>query len=117
MANLYTVALNQTIEPTDINQAVNVLQQPSGGTETGNYFLAGPVYANGAVVSEYVNSRSRGSVPVSVSIDESTLAHTGGMNATPSTGQLTSGGFQIYSLNTTGPNVNARAGGAFTIQY
>ena len=117
MANLYQVVLNQNIEPQDVNQLVVIDQQPSGGTETGHYFLAGSVYANGALVSCYIPSRSRGSTPVSVTIDETDQVHTGGINATPSTGALTSGGFQVYSLSTTGPNVNARAGGLYTLQY
>jgi hypothetical protein len=94
-----------------------VLMQPSGGSESGKYFIAGPVYTSGAVVSQYMQSISRTSVPISVSIDESLQAHTGGMTATPSTGQLTSAGFQVFTLSTTGPNGNARAGGNFTIQW
>lgn len=114
---LYTVSGGNVIQSADIDQLVNVLQQPSGGQEKGKYFMAGPVYANGAVVAEYVGSLSRGATPISVTIDEADLAHTGGMNATPTTAQLTASGFQVFSVTTTGPNVNARAGGNYTIQY
>jgi hypothetical protein len=100
-----------------LNNLEAVLKQSSGGTESGKYFLAGEIYANGAVISQYMQSLSRTSVPVSVSIDESIQAHTSGMTATPSTGQLTSAGFQVFTLSTTGPTQNARAGGNFTITW
>lgn len=114
---LTIVVTGATINASDLNQTINVLQQPSGGQEKGKYFMAGPVYANGAVVAEYVGSLSRGATPLSVTIDEADQAHTGGLNATPTTAQLTASGFQVFSLSTTGPNVNARAGGGYTIQY
>jgi hypothetical protein len=114
---LTTVVVGGQINAADINQLVNVLQRSSGQSETGKYFLAGPIYATGAVVSVYICSLSRGATPVSVTIDEADQAHTGGLNATPSTGQLGANGFQIFSLSTTGPNVNARAGGNYTINY
>lgn len=115
--SLTTVVSGNVIQAGDINQLVNVLKQPSGGTETGKYFMAGPVYANGAVVAEYVGSLSRGSVPVSVAVDTADQAPTGGMSGSVSTAQLSASGFQVFSLTTTGPNVNARCGGNYTISY
>ncbi len=115
--SLYTVNPDQTAEPEDLNQLVSVLQQSPGGKEQGEYFIAGPVYGNGAIVSAWVGSLSRGSLPVSVTVDTSIQAPTGGMNSNPGTSNLSANGFQIYNLNTTGPNVNARAGGLYTLQY
>jgi hypothetical protein len=99
-----------------VNQIVNILQQGSGGQEIGKYFLAGPVYTTNAVVAQWIQTISRGSTPVSVSFDTSTVSPTAGMG-TLSTGNLSSSGFQIFSINSTGPSPNARAGGNFTIQF
>ena len=115
--SLYTVNTGNTINAADLNQVVNVLQVPSGGTEAGQYFLAGPVYTSAAVVALFMPSRSRGATPVSVAVDTSLLSPTGGMSGTPSTNGLGTAGFQIFSLSTTGPNPNARCAGAWTIQY
>jgi hypothetical protein len=114
---LSTVITGGQINAGDVNQLVNVLQQPGGGQEKGKYFLAGAIYGNGALVTLYMPSLSRNSAPVSVTIDEADQLHTAGINAAPITGQLTAGGFQIYTLSTTGPTQNARAGGNYTIQY
>lgn len=102
-----------TIQASDLYQ----LCRPSGGQETGHYWLAGPVYTSGAVISLYMPSQSRGATPVSASIDTTQQAPTGGMTAAPSTFNLTSDGFQISTTSTTGPNTNARAAGGYTIQY
>ncbi len=115
--SLVTVTTGNTILASDINQLVNVLQRSATQQEQGKYFLAGPITNNTDVVSCYIPSLSRNATPVSVAIDEVDQAHTGGMTATPSTAQLTASGFQVFSLSTTGPNHNARAGGGYTIQY
>ena len=114
---LTTVVTGGQINAADINQLVNVLQRSSGQSETGKYFLAAPIYATGAVASLYIPTLSRGASPVGSSIDDLDTPHTAGMNATPTIGQLTANGFQIFTLSTTGPNVNARAGGSWTINY
>jgi hypothetical protein len=93
----------------------NVLQAPSGAQEVGVYFLAGSGYTTSAVISEYFLTRSRGSAPVSLTVDTSIQSPTSGMG-TIATGQLTSSGFQIYAF-TTGASTNARAGGVWTVQY
>ena len=117
MAGLYQVTFGQVSSPTDLNQLVTILSQPSGGVEKGHYFLASGIYTSGAVISTYVPTLTRNTAPVSVSVDTADLAPTGGLSGTPTTLQLTSGGFQVYSLSTTGPNVNARAGGNYTANY
>ena len=93
-----------------------VLIQNTGGSESGKYFVADGVYTSGAVANAYIQTISRTTIPVSVSIDTADLAPTGGMSA-PATAQLTHAGFQIYSLSTTGPNVNARCGGNWTVNW
>jgi len=101
----------------DINQLVNVLQRASGQTEAGKYFIAGSVYANGAVISVYVPSLSRNATPVSVTLDTADQAPTGGVTGGATTILTGNAGFLAYSLSTTGPNVNARMAGNYTIQY
>lgn len=100
-----------------LNALENVLEQPSGGSETGKYFIAGNIGVANGIVSQYMPSLSRTSVPVSVVIDEVDVPHTGGMNATPVTAQLSANGFQVYSLSTTVSSTNARAGGNYTLNY
>jgi hypothetical protein len=96
-----------------LNGVENVFNQPSGGTETGRYLIAGAASINGSVISGYIVSLSRVSTPVSVSFDTSD----GSSNAnTPTTAHLTSNGFQISATSTSG-NINAAVGGAWTIQF
>ena len=109
------VANGATSSNTDLNQAVNVLQQPSGGQDAGHYYLAGAGYTNGAMDMTYVPSQSRGVTPVSVSIDTSDNSGSGYL-AAPATNFLKSYGFQIYA-NTNGAQSNAQVGGKYTIQY
>lgn len=102
------------ISATFLNNVENVFVQPSGGTETGHYFLAGPAYTTGAFISDYVNSLSRGATPLSASTD---LADAGLNNlGATSIGHLTSGGFQIFAQSV-GANINCFCGGNYTIQY
>ncbi|HET8911204.1 MAG TPA: hypothetical protein VFN23_07065 [Ktedonobacteraceae bacterium] len=102
-----------TIFASDLYQ----LCRPSGSQETGHYWLGGPVYTNGALISLYMPSQSRAATPVSASIDTADSAPAGGMNSAPTTFNLTVGGFQISTTSTTGPNTNAHCGGNYTIQY
>jgi len=99
-----------------LNNVEQVFKQPSGGAESGHYFLAGPVPSAGAVISAYIPTLSRTTVPVSVSFDTADMAATGGMG-TINTGNLTSGGFQIWCTNGTNGSTNARAGGNWTVSY
>ena len=112
--SLYTVSSGTTINAQDINQVVNVLQQQSGGQEIGVYFIAGCPFESSAVVAQYVNTISRGSAPVSVTIDTSRQSPIS-LNA-PTTNILSRSGFQVYAFATGSAN-NARVGGNYTVQY
>ena len=112
--SLNTVTTGNTILASDVNQLVNVLQRPSGSTETGQYFLAGWTNAASQVVSVWISSLSRNATPVSVMID-TTLGKTSGLNA-PGTSNLSANGFQAFCLSSAAAN-NQSCGGAYTIQY
>jgi hypothetical protein len=91
-----------------------VLEQPSGGTETGKYVLSGWGSVNTDHISHYMVSISRTSVPVSVVIDTVDIAATN-INA-PATALLTANGFQVFSTPT-GATINASVAGNSTINY
>ena len=98
-----------------LNNLEAVLERNSGDTEQGHYFLSGWSNASGDLLQVYIVALSRTSVPISVSIDQSDKAPTN--VATPSTGQLTSGGFQIYTTSTSAQVTNLQVGGLYTIQW
>jgi hypothetical protein len=112
--SLNTVANGNTIFAADINQLVNVLQQPSGGQEKGYYYLNGWGTASGDVFGYGVPLESRNATPVSVSVDTSVQAATNVV--APATNALTSSGFHVFT-NTTGVNANGYVGGIYTVQY
>lgn len=112
---LSTVITGGQINAGDINQLVNVLQQPSSGQEKGKYWLQGGAYATGANVSQYIPSISRGAAPVSVTIDTADQIPTAAAG-TPTTDNLTANGFHVLFVST-GPNIASRCGGNYTIQY
>lgn len=112
--SLNTVANGNTLFANDINQLVNVLQQPSGGQEKGSYFLHGWGGASGDTLAGWFPSLSRGTTPVSVSIDTS-IQVASNVNA-PATANLNATGFQVFT-GTTGATTNAQVGGNSTIQY
>lgn len=117
--NLYQIppyTKNRVIQPEDINQVIYTLHQPSGGQELGHYFLAGNGYVLNAVVSWYVPSLSRGSAPVSVTLDASDSANSNLNTSPPSTDHLTANGFHIFDF-TNGVHTDASIGGKYTIQY
>lgn len=93
---------------------MNVLQRPAGGQEAGKYICIGSGYATNAVVSCCIVSISRGATPVSVSVDTVDTAPTG--VGSPSTGHLTSSGFQVFAA-ATGAGTNIGCAGNYTIQY
>ena len=111
---LSTVVNGATISHLDLDQAINVLQQPSGGQEKGKYHLAGNSYVSGGFISLYEESLSRNSVPVSVSIDTADTAPTN-INA-PAALKLTANGFQVHATST-GIVTSANAAGNHTLQY
>ncbi|GCE14206.1 hypothetical protein [Tengunoibacter tsumagoiensis] len=113
---LNTVTTGNTVLAADINQLVNVLQRPSGSTETGKYFLIGSSYASGANASNYIPSLSRTSTPVSITIDEADMGHVAGGCNTAVAGHLTANGFQVNTSGT-GASLSWSVGGNYTIQY
>lgn len=98
----------------DVNQIINILQQPAGGQEKGKYFLEFGAYASTAWMSAYINTKSQGTAPASVSVDSAVQAPVS-CNA-PATDFLDSFGFKVKS-NSTAVTTDARVGGNFTVQY
>lgn len=113
---LYQVLLNQNIEPQDINQSVNILQQPSGGTESGTFEVAGGTGAAGWTLSCYIASRSRGSTPLSVTINTPYTDGPNAVNTPMSVSHLDANGVQIWTTSNAA-NVNCHVGSTFTWQY
>jgi len=98
-----------------LNAIENVFEQSAGGTETGKYFLQGQGYTSLANYGNYMESLSRTTVPVSVTIDQADQAPTGGAN-TPGAQNLTSNGFLVF-FTVGSASSAAKTGGNFTIQY
>lgn len=96
------------------NNLENVLAQPSGGTETGKYYLEFGIGAINYYMSSYINTKSQTSTPVSVMIDTSTIGATG-CNA-PATALLDAYGFEVKA-SATGNVSDARVGGLWTVTY
>jgi hypothetical protein len=113
--SLSTPVNGGTVQASDISQLVKVLQETSGSTEVGKYYLQGGGNVSGWVVSNYMVSLSRTSVPVSVSIDTADQAPAASAG-TPTAIQLTFGGFQVQFAVTAVTNT-ARAAGNSTIHF
>ena len=111
---LSPVTTGNTILASDINQLVNVLQRASGQTETGSYWFELAAFQTNANEGVWVPSLSRGSTPVSVSIDTS-ITSPAGYNS-PTTSQLNANGFWV-GASATGSSNTCRVGGNYTIQY
>jgi hypothetical protein len=111
---LNTVVTGNTVLASDVNQLVQVLQRASSQTEAGKYYIIGWGSASGDNIGHYCGSLSRVSTPVSVSVDTADVA-VSNINS-PSTTDLTSGGFEIFST-TTGAATNAHVAGNTTIQF
>jgi hypothetical protein len=114
MTTLNVAVQGAVIQASDFTQCSNILQQPSGGQETGKYFLGGSSPSTGETIGWYVCSLSGQSVPVSVSIDTADVSATN-LNA-PSTSRLSSGGF-VVDATTTGTNTDCNVAGNYTLQY
>lgn len=97
------------------NNLEAILEQPSGGAESGRYFIAGFSTASSQTISNYIVTLSRTTVPVSVTFDEADGTHSASLN-TPNTGHLTSGGFQMFAISNASNN-NALWGGNWTVTY
>lgn len=111
---LNTVSTGNTILAADINQLVNVLQRPSGQTETGKYHLLWSAYTTNAQGQVWIQSQSRNATPVSVTVDSADQSPTN--SGSPFTSVLNSSGFQLYGTSTT-TAVACNIGGNYTIQY
>lgn len=111
---LSTVSTGSTINASDINQIVNVLQRLTSQSETGAYYLGYSAYQTGALGSVWVPSLSRNATPASSSVDQS-------LQAASNCGSLavsvtTSSGLQITVASTTNTN-NAHVAGIFVLNY
>jgi hypothetical protein len=92
------------------------LAQPSGGTEAGSVEIAGWASASGDILSVYLPSRSRGSVPMSISISTSYFDGPSSVNTPLSSAHLDANGVQIYTT-ATGSTNSAHVGTTITWQY
>ncbi len=116
IAQTNTNTSNISTNTTNITSAQNKLQQPSGGTESGGYFLAGNAPLDHSAISDYIAVTSRGNVIASVSIDTSSQSPTGGATS-PGTGNLSASGFQVFFFSSGTNNTNARCGGGWTAHF
>lgn len=112
--SLITPVTGGQINASDVAQLVQVLQKAAGQTEAGKYYFTFWAAANADTAGAYCSSQSRGSVPVSVTIDHAD-AFPSGVNA-PAASNLTAFGFEVYCAATTA-GVNYGVGGNWTIQY
>ncbi len=109
-----TLITNGTLsDASQLNQVINVLMQPSGGTEAGRWFVEAGTYETNSTIGCDIISRSYGGAAVSVSIDTSDTSPTS--LGTPTTQALTTGGFYIIASGTSASHT-PRAGGRYTIQ-
>lgn len=111
---LTTVSNGNTANANDLNQLVNVLQQPSGGQEKGKYWIESNAEASGSYGSYYYSSLSRTSTPISVSIDEADQAHSSCNAATAS--NLSAFGVKINTTSTV-QTFHFLVAGNITIQF
>lgn len=90
------------------------LRQPSGGQETGKYYLSFGADAASRTGSEYIRSSSQGSTPVSLTLDEADQAHSS--CGAIAQNFLTQYGFQVWTTSSGAAN-NCKVGGNTTVQY
>lgn len=96
------------------NNIERVFVQPSGGTETGTYWVEQGSNSSGWNIGVYIPTLSRGTTVVSVAIDTAILGATGvGAPSVPYSG---SSGFYVMAAST-GPSGTTRVGGNWTVQY
>jgi hypothetical protein len=111
---LTTVSTGNTINASDVNQIINVLQRLSSQSETGAYYLGYSAYQTGALGSVWVSSLSRNATPSSSSVDQSLQSASNcGSLAVANT---SSSGLQI-TVSATGPTNNAHVAGIFVLNY
>lgn len=97
-----------------MNNIENTFVQPSGGSETGDYYLTSAVYTSGGSIGGWYASLSKGQTPVSITTDESLQAHSG-CNAI-SSDHLGQYGVHIYTTSTA-ITAGANVGGVLTFNY
>lgn len=102
------------IQASFLNNIENVLEQPSGGSEVGDYFISYGAYAINAIGGGWNATISRTSVPVSITTDETLNAHTN-CNAI-SSNNLNANGVHVYT-GATAINTSCNVAGALTFNY
>lgn len=108
------VVSGNTMQAADLNQALTVLQQSSGGQEISKLDLEGGCYATGCVLSQWMNTWSRGSSLVSVTYSAATY---GPSNiGSPATSHMSIYGFQTY-VTSTAAATDCYGGWTWTAQY
>jgi hypothetical protein len=113
--SLLTVLNGQLTDAGQLNDIINALQQPSGGSETGNWFMAGSSALTNGTVSVWLIFTNHLSTPSGISINTSILAPTGGLGSV-ATAHLETTGVQIYAPASAASN-NAGAGGGYTTSF
>ena len=108
------VVFGQISSPNDLNQLVDILQRKAGQVETGKHGIDEAAYANSATLTWYYPSLSRGTTPVSATVD-SADAGPNTCNA-PNTSNLTAGGV-LVKTSSTAIATNCFTLGNITIQY
>lgn len=111
---LTTVSSGNTAQANDLNQVINILQQPSGGQEKGKYWIESNGEASGSYGIDYYNSLNRNAVPVGVSIDEADAGHNT-CNAA-SSANLTAFGVKITTTSTA-QTIHFFVAGNITLQF
>lgn len=95
------------------NNVEDVFVQPSGGSESGGYFIGLTPVTTGSLVSCYYSSLSRTATPVSITGIDTADGMSG--SGTPLSAHLTSKGVLMYTDSTGTGNVNT--GGNLTINF
>jgi hypothetical protein len=97
-----------------LNAVEAVLEQPSGGVETGKYFLNSGSSVSGFQFGTYTCSLSRTAVPVSAVVD---AADVGASNCVGgATSSLSANGFMV-NTSSNAVNTNCRVAGNYTLSF
>lgn len=110
----YTVSSGQTINAADLNQFSNALHVGTGGTEVGDFFIAGQTQASGDVLSNWIVTLNHQNAPSTVGLS---VVSSLNMQATyPQPNNYKPTGFQLYG-RAAGANQNTNATGTYTATY
>lgn len=99
-----------------LNAIENVLVQPSGGTETGGYWMQFGGFQASCNVGTWFSTVSRVSVPVSAVPDLGTSPVPTSGAVSPNVGGFSQSGFFLQYAVTTVTNTS-RVGGQYTVNY